>query len=110
MINDRGTKLRKNPAITYFIYLFTLAAMGIYYSMSGLFPSHKSITRITNYQDSEFYKTITRNNPKKVILLLIDGLSEDFVEISDISSRRTNYKDSNYYSPKITIFQELSDN
>jgi hypothetical protein len=55
MISDGGTKLRKNPAIIYLVYLFVLAAMGVYYSISGLFPSHKAITRITNYQDSEFY-------------------------------------------------------
>jgi len=43
-------------------------------------------------------------------LLLIDCLSEDLVEISDNSLKRAHYKDSNYDYPKITIFQELSDN
>jgi len=83
--------------------------MAVFYSMSGLFPNQGSLPRITSYEDSEFYNNFTTNDPKKIILLLIDGLSEDFVEISDESRRRPNFRDSTFHSPKMTLFQELSD-
>ena len=69
--------------------------------MIGLLPKQISFTRVTKYEDSEYFQKFELNKPKKVILLLLDSLREDFVEISDPTLRHLRLENSKYTSKKI---------
>ena len=68
--------------------------------MSGLFPKRQSLPNKTTYEDSPLYKELQIEKPRKVILMLIDALREDFVQIDDQDLRRIE----NYKGKKISLF------
>ena len=48
--------LKRKPTIAYLIYLLCIASAGINYSLAGLFPKTVSISRVTSFDDSDFYQ------------------------------------------------------
>ena len=68
--------------------------------MGGLFPKRQNLRDETTYEDSPLYKELHIEKPRKVILVLIDALREDFVQIDDDDLRRIDI----YKGKKITLF------
>lgn len=67
--------------------LMALYLTGVWFFMNGLFPKREILPNKTNMKDSPFYAEFPLENPKKVVLVLMDSVREDFVEISDESKR-----------------------
>jgi hypothetical protein len=78
-----------------------LFLIGVLFFMGGLFPKRKPIANHTSYDDSPFYKEfLDHKKPKKVVLMLIDALREDFVQIDDENLKRID----KYKGKKISLF------
>jgi|LauGreDrversion4_2_1035121.scaffolds.fasta_scaffold802457_2 hypothetical protein len=61
----------------------TLFVIGVLFFMGGLFPKRLTLTNKASIEDSQFYEEFDFDNPKKVILILLDAVREDFVRIDD---------------------------
>jgi hypothetical protein len=68
--------------------------------MAGLFPRRSSLPNKTTYEDSPLYKELEIEKPRKVIMMLIDALREDFVQIDDASLKKFD----KYKGKKISLF------
>jgi hypothetical protein len=79
------------------IFLFLI---GVQFFMGGLFPRRSSLPNKTSYEDSPLYKELEIEKPKKVIMLLIDALREDFVQIDEASLKKFD----KYKGKKISLF------
>jgi hypothetical protein len=73
-----------------------LFLVGVVFFMGGLFPKRMTLTNKATVEDSPFYQEFDLDKPKKVILVLLDAVREDFVQIDDEAVRFMDTKKSIY--------------
>lgn len=73
-----------------------LFLVGVVFFMGGLFPKRMTLTNKATVEDSPFYQEFDLDKPKKVILVLLDAVREDFVQIDDEAARFMDIKKSIY--------------
>jgi hypothetical protein len=56
-----------------------LFLIGVMFFMGGLFPKRLTLTNKASLEDSPFYSEFDLDKPKKVVLVLLDAVREDFV-------------------------------
>ena len=78
-----------------------LFALAINYMLNGMFLQKHSLTNTTPPQDK------TKANNRKVVMLLVDALREDFVEFDNSSKHLIDMDASSFKGQRIQVFKEL---
>jgi predicted AlkP superfamily pyrophosphatase or phosphodiesterase len=83
--------------------------IGVIFYMSGLFPKREVLPNKTRVEDSPFYSQFSLDNPKKIVLVLLDAFREDFAEIKDPKNRKLEAARATYKGRKVQMFQNIAD-
>ena len=94
-----GAQPRNMPKLI--IGSMVLFLLGVVFFMGGLFPKRMTLADKASVEDSPFYEEFGLGKPKKVILVLLDAVREDFVRIDDEAARFMDTKKSIYQGRKI---------